>query len=249
MTQAISGVPASRPAGILRRGRLLVSAAAIALAGIAAPGGPARSQSADEILAFILGAAAVAVIVRSFEQDARPRHRLGAGRLPDACLETVRLNRRHIDLYHAGCLGWYGFDRLPRRCETRIRTNVGVRRYFLAQCLYEANYRPERGWVSGPPFWDAPWVAPRPRALPPVTTPHHRERDERGWRQGRSGRDHDRGGRGWDGHNRDDRNRWRDGSRRSEERRSRSRDRRGEESSDWSPRGPGSNVDIWNVGP
>ena len=182
----------SRLAVLLERGRLLLSAGVIALAATAAPSGPARAQNADDVLAFILGAAAVAVILRSYDNQAQAGWRPRPGLLPDACLERVRLNRRDIDFYHAACLGWYGISRLPARCETRLRTNVGLRRYFLAQCLYEANYRPERGWSSRPQAWDSPGAGSRPRSLPPYVAPEpprrdwqrHRPDDRRDWRRG-----------------------------------------------------------------
>ncbi|WP_209424842.1 hypothetical protein [Pararhodobacter sp. SW119] len=182
--------------GWLGRGRLLLSAGVIALAAVVAPATPAKSQSTEELLALILGAAAVAVIVRSFDNSGGVRQRPRAGVLPDACLETVRLNRRNIELYHATCLGWYGLDRFPARCETRIRTNVGVRRYFLAQCLYDANYRSESGRYPAPRAWEAPRDVPRHFA--PVYP-----RDDRDWYRDRSDRrdwNRDRrGDRGWRG--------------------------------------------------
>lgn len=199
-------------AGLARRGKLLLSAGAIALAGIAAPGSPARAQTTEELLAFILGTAAVATIIRSYDSESRTRQQMRPGVLPDACLERVQLRGRNIDLYHAGCLGWYGIDRLPRRCETPIRTNVGPRRYFLARCLYESNWRSQGGRVTSRPYWDAPAIAPWPHP-------------DRGWRDGR---DRDRGGRGWSGRDRDGRD-WRDRDREGRDWRDRDRDGR-----DWS---------------
>ena len=188
--------------GCARRVKLLLSAGAIALAAVAAPASPARAQSADEILAFIMGATAVAVIVRSFDSHARPHQRFSANALPDACLERLRLRQRDFDFYHATCLGTYGVSRLPQRCEMRIRTNVGVRRYFLAQCLYEANYRPQRGWTSAPRVWESPGIVTRPH-LPPRVSPH-RPGSDRGWHRDHSGRDR---GERWSGRDRGERDR------------------------------------------
>jgi hypothetical protein len=186
-----------------RRGRMALLAGAVALAGVAAPVAPAKSQSTDELLALLLGATAVALIVRAFDSEARPRQRLRRGFLPDACLERVRLHRRDIDLYHASCLDAYGIDRVPRRCATTLRTDRGQRRYFLAQCLYEANWRPQRGWTA-----------------PGYVHPH----DGWGWRDDRPRRPRDRddrepvdrgGQRGavspdWDPARDGDSDRWRD---------------------------------------
>jgi hypothetical protein len=248
MTQSFSAAPGSGVARLAgrcaRRAKLLLSAGAIALAAVAAPAGPARAQTADELLAFILGATAVAVIVRSLDSNARPRQRLGANTLPDACLERVRLRGREFDLYHSACLASYGVGRLPQRCEAQIRTNVGVRRYFLAQCLFEANYRPQGGWATAPRVWDSPGIVTRPH-LPPRASPHRPHRD-RGWHRDRSGRDRgerdwsgrERDERGWSGRDRGDRERERGDSRRGE--RDRSVERQRDQQRGWSSGGQGS---------
>lgn len=145
-----------------RRLKLLVSAGAIALAGLASTAAPARSQTSDELIRFLLGAAAVGIVVRAIDSSASTRRaRPPQGVLPASCLETVRVNRRHVDVYHSGCLGWYGIDRLPRRCETRIPTDRGMRNYHLAQCLHESGWRSEYASAPSRPRQD--WTPPRGR--------------------------------------------------------------------------------------
>jgi hypothetical protein len=143
-----------------RRLKLLISAGIVAFAGIAGTAAPARSQTSDELIRFLLGAAAVAVVVRAIDSSASSsRSRPQQGVLPEACMETVRLNRRYVDVYHTGCLGWYGIDRLPRRCETELRTDRGRRSYHLAQCLHESGWRPQYASAPSRPRHD--WTPPR----------------------------------------------------------------------------------------
>jgi hypothetical protein len=153
-----------------RRLKLFVSAGAIALAGLASTAAPARAQTSDELIRFLLGAAAVGLVVRAIEGSASTsRARVPRGELPVACMESVRMHRRHVDVYHSGCLGWYGIDRLPRRCEVQLRTDRGRRNYHLAQCLHESGWRPQYASVPSRPRhdWSPPrrrdWYEPTPR--------------------------------------------------------------------------------------
>ena len=145
--------------------KLLISAGAIALAGLAGTAAPARSQSSDDLIRFLVGAAAVAVVVRAIDSSASTRRhaRLPGGVLPEACMETVRQHRRTVDVYHTGCLAWYGIDRLPRRCEVQIRTDRGRRSYHLAQCLHETGWRPQYASAPSRPRndWNNHWNPPR----------------------------------------------------------------------------------------
>jgi hypothetical protein len=167
-----------------RRLKLFVSAGAIALAGVATTAAPARAQTSDDIIRFLLGAAAVAVVVRAMEGSASVRVRMPHGVLPEACLETVRLNRRHVELYHTGCLGWYGIDRLPRRCETRIPTDRGMRTYHLAQCLHESGWRPQYASVPSRPRHD--WGPPHRWHEPAPHRGRHRRDCPPGWQSAHS---------------------------------------------------------------
>jgi hypothetical protein len=164
-----------------RRLKLIMAAGTIALAGLATSAAPARSQTSDELIRLLLGAAAVAVVVRAIDtSSSRSRGaRLPHGVLPAACMETVRMNRRHVDVYHTGCLGWYAIDRLPRRCEVQIRTDRGRRSYHVAQCLHESGWRPQYASAPSRPRHD--W-APPPRSHPRHDCPP-------GW-QGRPWRHH-----------------------------------------------------------
>jgi len=127
----------------------LIAGAALALAGVLATPAPARAQS-DDLIRFLLGAAAIAVIVRAIDDNARGRY-IDRWTLPDACLETVRVRGRTADVYHRGCLRRSGYRNLPHRCEVTLRTHHGHRIGFEAGCMYRAGYRPERGgWHAHP---------------------------------------------------------------------------------------------------
>lgn len=126
---------------MLRRMTLILTAAALALAGALATAVPARAQSSDEVVRFLLGAAAVAIIIRGLDDSHRPAH-AGHGRLPAGCLETILLQGRHVDVYNRGCLRRAGYHDLPGWCEVSYRTAHGRRHGFEATCLREAGYAP-----------------------------------------------------------------------------------------------------------
>ncbi|MFN3953941.1 MAG: hypothetical protein ACK4LQ_05755 [Pararhodobacter sp.] len=150
-----------------RRLTMILAAGAVALTGIAASATPARSDTGDDLLRLFLGIAAVAVVVRAIDDSRRPPTDLGRWTLPDACLETVRVRGRTVDVYNARCLQRAGLHGLPHRCETQMRTDRGPRRGFVAQCLYEVGYRPERGSVRPGPS--------RPGPRPQAHLPRHCE--------------------------------------------------------------------------
>jgi hypothetical protein len=174
-----------------QRLKLFLSAGVIAFAGLSATADPARSQTSDELIRFLLGAAAVGVVVRAIDSSASThRSRPERGVLPAACIETVRVNRRTVDVYHTGCLGWYGINRLPARCEKHLRTDRGRRSYHLAQCLHESGWRAQYASAPSRPRHD--WTPPRARdrrACPPGWQSAHRRHQYRHCDRGRwSGR-------------------------------------------------------------
>ncbi len=128
------------------------AAAVLALASVTTAPTQARASD-DELIRFLLGAAAVAVIVHSFTdrpRESRPRdtgRRYTGNVLPGHCLETLRVRGRHVDVYNARCLRQAGVTRLPGRCAETIPTNRGQRHIYREQCLLNAGFRPEaRHW-------------------------------------------------------------------------------------------------------
>jgi len=126
----------------------LLAVAVLALAGALASTQPARAQN-DDLVRFLLGAAAIAVIVRAFDANARITY-IDHWTLPGACLETVRVRGRHVDVYNRGCLQRAGYRNLPHHCQVSLRTHHGRRTGYEASCLYRAGYRAEGHWGHRP---------------------------------------------------------------------------------------------------
>lgn len=146
-----------------RRFTAVVAAAALALAGLAATSSPARASNHDDIIRFLLGAAAVAVILRAVEGQGSGYY-IDRWTLPDACLETMRVRGRTADVYHRGCLNRAGYTSLPGHCQVSLNTDRGRRIGYEAHCLYDAGYRGE--WGGGhyrprPVEPVHPWQPPR----------------------------------------------------------------------------------------
>jgi len=133
---------------ISRRLMLGVLGAALVVAAIAAGTRPARAQH-DDLVRFLLGAAAVAIIVRGIDAQAQVGY-IDRRTLPAACLETVQMRGRHVDVFNARCLSRAGYHNLPHRCEVRFRTNHGHRTGYEASCLQRAGYRVQQGGYRHP---------------------------------------------------------------------------------------------------
>lgn len=133
--------PGSRAAArvLPRRMTALLAAAAIAFAGVAAAPTPARAQNED-LVRFLLGAAAVAVIVSAYDSRRQVRY-IDRRTLPAACLETVRVNGRTVSLYNDTCLRRANYSGLPGRCEVSLRTNHGRRVGYEQSCMQRQGYR------------------------------------------------------------------------------------------------------------
>lgn len=153
------------------------AALAVVLAGATAAPTPARASN-DDVLRFLLGAAAVAVIVHSFTAPPRaPVRQYGGSVLPDHCLETLRVRGRHIDVYNAACLERAGVRHLPGHCAQTVRTDRGERRVFGESCLHQAGFRPEPR--SHPPRSQQPPAPPHRALLPEHCETSFRHRGER----------------------------------------------------------------------
>lgn len=133
----------------LRRLTALLAAAALALAAALTPAAPARAQDTDDLVRFLLGVAAIAVIVRAIDDNHTPSF-IAPRVLPDSCLESVRVRGRTIDLYNARCLRRAGYRNLPEDCLVSLRTSQGERWGYEVGCLYSAGYRPQGGVVERP---------------------------------------------------------------------------------------------------
>jgi hypothetical protein len=130
------------PRRVMRRLTALLAAGTLILAGMIATAAPARAQSNEDIVRFLLGAAAIAVIIRSIDDNHRPVY-ISPRVLPDSCLEQARVQGRVVDVYNQRCLGRAGYSNLPGQCEVSLRTDRGRRVGYEANCLYRAGYRAE----------------------------------------------------------------------------------------------------------
>lgn len=118
-----------------------LAALALALAGLAPPS--AARADAEDALAFILGTAAFAVILDSFDDRAGAHGRYTGHVLPAHCRETYRARGRTIEAYHARCLRRAGLRDLPGICRVDVNTRHGSRSAYTATCLERRGYRPE----------------------------------------------------------------------------------------------------------
>lgn len=169
--------------------QMMVLAGAVALAGLASSAAPARSSDTDDLIRFLLGAAAVAVIIGAIDDRHSPRY-ISRRVLPDSCLETARIRGRNVAVYNARCLQRAGYRSLPQRCYVDLRVHRGTRGSYVARCLYDAGYSAERPYAR-PPSYDIrpPAISPpshgiRPRpdaSLPQRCEMHYRERNQRVW--------------------------------------------------------------------
>ncbi|MDD7971384.1 hypothetical protein [Roseinatronobacter alkalisoli] len=140
-------------------------AAGVAMGAMTLPATPAQAND-DALVKFLLGAAAVAIVVHAARSDGGSSNRGGnRGRppqnsreLPAHCQETWSVRNRNIALYNAQCLNDAGLRHLPRHCLENSRTNRGHRSVYRAACLHDAGYYPER---AGRPGRD------HPRPVPP----------------------------------------------------------------------------------
>lgn len=117
-----------------------LAAGAVALTGLSAA--PAQARS-DDLIKFLLGATAVAVIVHAARQGnaqvhvAPPSHPRA---LPDHCREILHIRHREVTVFNAQCLQQAHVRHLPDHCYEVVRTNHGNRGVYRAQCLTEAGF-------------------------------------------------------------------------------------------------------------
>ena len=152
-----------------------LAAGAVALAGIAAPK-PAAAN--DDLIKFLLGATALAVVVHAAKKGNAQVHvhtpAPQARTLPAHCQETFRIKHRDVQVYNAHCLQQAQIHNLPDRCYEVVRTNHGNRGIYRGQCLTDAGWRVDRGdHHANPPRDDR-----RARVLPHSCEIRYRARGE-----------------------------------------------------------------------
>lgn len=130
-------MPFPSPSGLLRRLTLTFAAAALAVAGATAR--PAQADTED-LLRFLAGAIVIAAIVNAVDDNHRPAY-VSRWVLPDSCLETVRANRRSVEVYNARCLNRANYSNLPQECRYDYQYNGRNRSGYVADCMWDAGYR------------------------------------------------------------------------------------------------------------
>ena len=118
-----------------------LAAGALALSSMVAA--PNQAQANDDLIKFLLGATAVAVIAHAARKGnaqvvvtppSSPRA------LPEHCREVLHVRHREVHVFNAQCLQNAHIRHLPDRCYEVVRTNHGNRGVYRAQCLSEAGF-------------------------------------------------------------------------------------------------------------
>lgn len=146
---------------MLNRLTLLAAAAAVALTpALAAPA--AAKPKNDDVWKFVLGAAALGLIINEVNKDNRDRkprverhhdpepfpgfrrddRRDGRWLIPPQCVETVRTREGWREVVSGGCMADFGLARgLPRACAFEVRSPWGPRTVYGETCLQRQGYR------------------------------------------------------------------------------------------------------------
>jgi hypothetical protein len=138
-------MPFPASSGPLRHLPLTFAAAALAVAGATAR--PAQADT-DDLLRFLAGAIVIAAIVNAVDDNHRAPH-ISQWVLPDSCLETVRANRRSVEVYNARCLNRANYSNLPGECRYDYQYNGRNRSGYVAECMWDAGYR-RQGYSAQP---------------------------------------------------------------------------------------------------
>jgi hypothetical protein len=128
----------------LKRVSCAIAGLAIAAAGLTATTAPAQADG-DDFVRFLLGAAAVAVIVHGIEESSNGnsnRH-YSSRELPNQCEETYRARHNNFSVYNSRCLRNAGLRNLPRHCADTVQTDRGERRIYRTACLLDSGYSRE----------------------------------------------------------------------------------------------------------
>lgn len=128
-----------------------LAAAAVAVTGMTAMPTPAAAN--DDLIKFLLGATALAIVVQGVRSGNAQVHipQVSAPRtLPAECRETLQVRNRHVSVYNAHCLQNAHVRNLPAQCHEVVRTNHGNRGIYRERCLQESGWRVGGGGHHGP---------------------------------------------------------------------------------------------------
>lgn len=134
-----------------------LAAAAVAFTGMSVAPTPAKAN--DDVIKFLLGATALAIVVHGVKSGRAQAHvpPVTAPRtLPAECRETLRVRHRDVQVYNAHCLHNAHVRNLPAQCYEVVRTNHGNRGVYRARCLRDAGFREARGGGNHAPVVTPP---------------------------------------------------------------------------------------------
>lgn len=128
-----------------------LAAAAVAVTGMTAMPTPATAN--DDLIKFLLGATALAIVVHGVKSGRAQAHvpqvTAPPRSLPAECRETLQVRNRHVDVYNAQCLQNASVRNLPAQCHEVVRTNHGNRGIYRERCLQDAGWRVAGGGGGG----------------------------------------------------------------------------------------------------
>ena len=149
-----------------------LAAAAVAITGMTAAPTPAKAD--DDLIKFLLGATALAIVVQGVKSGRAQAHvpQLAPNVLPAHCAEALHIRDRTVSVYNAQCLNAAHVRNLPAQCHEVVRTNHGNRGVYRARCLTRAGFAEGGGGghVVTPPRSE------RVRALPQECAVRYRAR-------------------------------------------------------------------------
>ena len=147
-------------AGIRRSLTSTLAAAAVALTGMTAA--PTQARADDDLIKFLLGATALAIVVQGVKSGNARVHvpQQAPNVLPAHCAETLRIRDRNVSVYNAHCLNNAHLRGLPDQCHEVVRTNHGNRGVYRARCLTRNGFVEGGGHVVTPPRQDRARVLP-----------------------------------------------------------------------------------------
>ncbi len=162
--------------GLRRSMTSTLAAAAVAVTGMVAV--PTTARANDDVIKFLLGATALAIVVHGVKSGRAQGHvpHVSAPRtLPAECRETLQVRHREVRVYNAHCLQSAGVRNLPAQCHEVVRTNHGNRGVYRQRCLRDAGWSVAQGGGQHAPIVTPPRQQ-QARVLPQACAVRYRSR-------------------------------------------------------------------------
>ena len=143
-----------------------LAAAAVAFTGMTAA--PTAARADDDLIKFLLGATALAIVVQGVKSGRAQGHvpQVASNVLPAHCAESLHIRDRNVPVYNAQCLNNSHVRNLPAQCHEVVRTNHGNRGVYRTRCLTRAGFKVAGGGqVVTPPRQERARVLPQACAV------------------------------------------------------------------------------------